>query len=137
MGILQILTVAANTVSGKPEPAIGVVVATGLILVFSLLVLLYLLIVLEGIIFTSIDNKKKGISSNKEPAPCAPKISAPPVHKAAVIEPGIPGEVVAAIAAAIASMEGGQGYVLRSLKRAKTGRSAWGQAGVASYTEPF
>ena len=50
MGISQFLTVAANTASGTPEPSVGVVVATGLILVFGVLVLLYLLITLEGII---------------------------------------------------------------------------------------
>lgn len=59
MGISQFLTVAANTASGNPEPSVGVVVATGLILVFGVLVLLYLLITLEGIIFTSVDRKKK------------------------------------------------------------------------------
>ena len=32
MGISQFLTVAANTASGNPEPSVGVVVATGLIL---------------------------------------------------------------------------------------------------------
>jgi len=42
MGISQFLTVAANTASGNPEPSVGVVVATGLILVFGVLVLLYL-----------------------------------------------------------------------------------------------
>ena len=122
MGISQFLTVAANTASGNPEPSVGVVVATGLILVFGVLVLLYLLITLEGIIFTSVDRKKKGA-----PAPKAP-----------VVEAGIPGEVVAAIAAAIACMDGGEHYTLRSVKRTRvSGRSAWGQAGVVAYTEPF
>ena len=37
MGISQFLTVAANTASGNPEPSVGVVVATGLILVFGVL----------------------------------------------------------------------------------------------------
>ena len=67
MGISQFLTVAANTASGNPEPSVGVVVATGLILVFGVLVLLYLLITLEGIIFTSVDRRKKGA-----PAPSPP-----------------------------------------------------------------
>ena len=123
MGISQFLTVAANTASGNPEPSVGVVVATGLILVFGVLVLLYLLITLEGIIFTSVDRKKKG---------------APAPKKAPVVEAGIPGEVVAAIAAAVACMDGGERYTLRSVKRTRvSGRSAWGQAGVVAYTEPF
>jgi Na+-transporting methylmalonyl-CoA/oxaloacetate decarboxylase gamma subunit len=135
MGISQFLTVAANTASGNPEPSVGVVVATGLILVFGVLVLLYLLITLEGI-FTSVDRKKKGAPApKKEAAPAPVKAAAP---KAPVVEAGIPGEVVAAIAAAIACMDGGEHYTLRSVKRTRvSGRSAWGQAGVVAYTEPF
>lgn len=136
MGISQFLTVAANTSSGNPEPSVGVVVATGLILVFGVLVLLYLLITLEGIIFTSVDRRKKGAPApKKEAAPAPVKAAAP---KAPVVEAGIPGEVVAAIAAAIACMDGGEHYTLRSVKRTRvSGRSAWGQAGVVAYTEPF
>ena len=135
MGISQFLTVAANTASGNPEPSVGVVVATGLILVFGVLVLLYLLITLEGIIFTSVDRRKKGAPAPKKEAAPAPKAAAP---KAPVVEAGIPGEVVAAIAAAIACMDGGEHYTLRSVKRTRvSGRSAWGQAGVVAYTEPF
>ena len=134
MGISQFLTVAANTASGNPEPSVGVVVATGLILVFGVLVLLYLLITLEGIIFTSVDRRKKGAPAPKKDAAPAP-VTAP---KAPVVEAGIPGEVVAAIAAAIACMDGGEHYTLRSVKRTRvSGRSAWGQAGVVAYTEPF
>ena len=78
MGISQFLTVAANTASGNPEPSVGVVVATGLILVFGVLVLLYLLITLEGIIFTSVDRKKKGAPApKKEAAPAPVKAAAP------------------------------------------------------------
>ena len=108
----------------------------GLILVFGVLVLLYLLITLEGIIFTSVDRRKKGAPApKKEAAPAPVKAAAP---KAPVVEAGIPGEVVAAIAAAIACMDGGEHYTLRSVKRTRvTGRSAWGQAGVVAYTEPF
>ena len=45
---------------------------------------------------------------------------------------------VAAIAAAVACMDGGEHSTLRSVKRTRvSGRSAWGQAGVVAYTEPF
>ena len=144
MGISKFLTVAAATVSGNPEPSVGVVVATGLILVFGVLVLLYLLITLEGIIFSAIDRKKKGTPAQKsapapkkEPAP-APAPVAKSAAKAPAVQEGIPGEVIAAISAALACMEGGAGFTLRSVKRVKaSGRSAWGQAGINSYTEPF
>ena len=147
MGISKFFTVAATTVSGNPEPSVGVVVATGLILVFGVLVLLYLLITLEGIIFSAIDQKKKGTPAKKSaPAPAPKKESAPapvPAVKSAAtkkpaVQEGIPSEVIAAISAALACMEGGAGYTLRSVKRVKaSGRSAWGQAGISAYTETF
>lgn len=138
MGISKFLAVAANTVSGNPEPSVGVVVATGLIIVFGVLVLLYLLITLEGIIFTSVDQKKKGTPAPKKKAAPAPVPMHAVAPKAPVVEAGIPGEVIAAIAAAIACMDGGERYTLRSVKRTRvSGRSAWGQAGVVAYTEPF
>lgn len=144
MGISKFLTVAATNVSGNPEPSVGVVVATGLILVFGVLVLLYLLISLEGVVFSAIDQKKKGTPVQKS-APAPKKKPAPassPVVKSAAkapaVQEGIPGEVIAAISAALACMEGGAGYTLRSVKRVKaSGRSAWGQAGINAYTEPF
>ena len=36
---------------------IGVVVVTGLVLVFAVLILLYLLIALEGVVFSNLDKK--------------------------------------------------------------------------------
>ena len=49
---------------------------------------------------------------------------------------GIPAEVVAAIAAAVACMDGGR-YTLRSVVRKREGRSAWNMAGVIASTDPF
>ncbi|MEG2672785.1 MAG: OadG family transporter subunit [Ruthenibacterium sp.] len=141
MDLSQLFTVAGAIKMAEGEPAVGTVVATGLIIVFSVLILLYLLISLEGIIFRSIDNKKKGIVSAtpKKEAASVQKASAPIAKAAAapIVEKGIPGEVVAAIAAAISAMEGNGRYTIRTLTRAKTGRSAWGSAGVSSYTDPF
>ena len=141
MGNFLFLAVAAAKTMAENEPAVGTVVITGISIVFGVLVLLYLLITLEGVIFTAIDNKKKGIKPEKK-APVAtvkPAQSAAPapVAKAAVIEQGISGEIIAAISAAVAAMEGGSRYTIRSLSRVKQGRSAWGGAGVASNTEPF
>ena len=140
MGLSKFLAVAATTVSGNPEPSIGVVAATGLIIVFGVLVLLYLIITLEGVVFSSIDQKKKGKpapAKSSVPEPAAPAKAAPP-QKAPSVEKGIPAEVVAVIAAAVAAMDGGNGLTLRSVRRVKpSGRSSWGQAGVNAYTEPF
>ena len=143
MDLSSLLTVAAAMNNVEGEPAWTTVVITGLVLVFGVLVLLYLLITLEGVVFTSIDNKKKGVKPAEKKAAPAPAVAPKSAPQAAarvpapVVEAGIPGGVVAAITAAIACMEGGSNYTLRSLKRAKTGRSAWSQAGVVSYTEPF
>ncbi|MEG0339584.1 MAG: OadG family transporter subunit, partial [Oscillospiraceae bacterium] len=112
--------------------------ATGLILVFSVLILLYGLIVLQGKIFTAIDNKKKGSNTKNSEVTAPASTKSAPVTSAAHIESGIPNEVIAAITAAISAMDGGK-YTIRSLTRASgnTQRNAWGKAGVIAYTEPF
>ena len=51
----------------------------------------------------------------------------------AQVEAGIPGDVVAAIMAAIYSMGNGK-YVLKAVRRGKNG---WGKAGVNDTTAPF
>lgn len=120
---------------------IGVVVATGLVLVFAVLILLYLLITLEGVIFSFLDKNKKGKDGTAQKPTPPQKAAAPAKPKASPVsavkaEQGIPGEVVAAISAAIACMEGGR-YSVRRIARVKKGRNAWGDAAVASYTQPF
>lgn len=119
--------------AAESYPSNAVVVAIGISLVFLILVILTLIILLQGKIFDSITAGK----TQKAAAPAAPQKAAP--QKAApapVVEEGIPPEVVAAIAAAVASIEGGK-YTLRSLTRVKDGRGAWGLAGAVSGTEPF
>lgn len=124
----------ALTAAGS-YPSNAVVVAIGISLVFLILVILTLVILLQGKIFDSIAAGKKQKAAAA--APAAPQKAAPaPAPAAPVVEEGIPPEVVAAIAAAVASLEGGK-YTLRSLTRVKDGRGAWGLAGVVSGTEPF
>lgn len=132
---MDIFSCVALAAVADSDPSTGTVVAAGISIVFAVLILLYLLISLEGVIFSSIDKKKVGVRSAPK-APAAPAVKPAPKAVAPVIEAGIPAEVVAAISAAIACMDGGN-YTIRSLKRVKQGRSAWGNAGVASYTEPF
>lgn len=143
--LLRAAAFAFNMAEGEPDWP--VVVITGILLVFAVLVLLYLIISFEGVIFTAIDKKKaeaQKAASKPAPAPAPkPALAAPSVAKAepSVPEPkiqaGIPGEIVAAIAAALASMEGGKKFAIRSVKRAKKGRNVWSSAGVMSNTEPF
>ena len=127
------------------EASDGTVVLTSITLVFAMLVALCLIITLEGKIFDNINNKKNG-------KPAAPKASVAPAAKAApAAKPAapaakadngsIPGEIIAAISAAVATVCGGNA-VIRGIKRvskpaAGSRRGAWGDAGVREHTAPF
>ena len=111
-----------------------VVTVTGIVLVFLILVLLMAIITLEGKIFDGMNAKKAAAKA----APKAPAAKpAAPVQQAAapapVVEEGIPGDVVAAIMAAIHAMGNGK-YTLKAVRRSKNG---WGKAGVNDTTAPF
>lgn len=118
------------------EASDGTVVLTSITLVFAMLVALCLIITLEGKIFDNINNKKNG----KPAAPKAP--AAKPAAPAAKADNGsIPGKIIAAISAAVATVCGGNA-VIRGIKRvskpaAGSRRGAWGDAGVREHTTPF
>jgi sodium pump decarboxylase gamma subunit len=108
-----------------------VVTITGIVLVFLILILLMAIITLEGKIFDSMGTKKKAA---KDPAakPAAP-VQQAAAAPAPQVEEGIPGDVVAAIMAAIHAMGNGK-YTLKAVRRSKNG---WGNAGVNDTTAPF
>ena len=112
-----------------------VITITGIVLVFAILVLLMLIITLEGKIFDGMNAKKAAAKAAAPKAPAAK--AAAPVQQAAapapVVEEGIPGDVVAAIMAAIHAMGNGK-YTLKAVRRAANG---WGKAGVNDTTAPF
>ena len=115
-----------------------IVTITGIVLVFLILVLLMAIITLEGKIFDAMNDKKaaaKAAASAAKPAAPVKQAAAPAPAKAAApqVEAGIPGDVVAAIMAAIYSMGNGK-YVLKAVRRGKNG---WGKAGVNDTTAPF
>ena len=127
------------------EASDGTVVLTSITLVFAMLVALCLIITLEGKIFDNINNKK----NDKPAAPKAPEApaakaapAAKPAAPAAKADNGsIPGEIIAAISAAVATVCGGNA-VIRGIKRvskpaAGSRRGAWGDAGVREHTTPF
>ena len=127
------------------EASDGTVVLTSITLVFAMLVALCLIITLEGKIFDNINNRKNGKPAAPK-APAAPAAKAAPTAKpaapAAKADNGsIPGEIIAAISAAVASVCGGNA-VIRGIKRvskpaAGSRRGAWGDAGVREHTTPF
>ena len=112
------------------------VVVTSLVLVFGMLVALCLIITLEG---KMMDRAEKPAA----PKPAAPKPASSarkpaPAPAAPAVETGIPAEVVAAIAAAVACTEGSA--VIRAVRRAPAAgsrRGNWGDAGVVANTTPF
>lgn len=120
----------------------GTVVLTSITLVFAMLVALCLIITLEGKIFDALNNKK----NNKPAAPKAPAAKAAPAAKPAAPvakadNGAIPGEIIAAISAAVAEVMGSNA-VIRDIKRitkpaAGSRRGAWGEAGVREHTTPF
>ena len=108
---------------------------TGIVVVFVILILLMAIITLEGKIFDSMNAKKKAA---KEAAKAPAVQPAAPVQQAAAapapqVEEGIPGDVIAAIMAAIHAMGNGK-YTLKAVRRSKNG---WGNAGVNDTTAPF
>lgn len=120
----------------------GTVVLTSITLVFAMLVALCLTITLEGKIFDALNNKK----NNKPAAPKDPAAKAAPAAKPAAPvakadNGAIPGEIIAAISAAVAEVMGSNA-VIRGIKRitkpaAGSRRGAWGEAGVREHTTPF
>ena len=141
----QFVFVAAAGVAGE-GPSVPTVVLTGISLVFAILVVLWLILLAQGKVFTLIDKRKaeSGSGAVSEPVP-PPGTAVAPVP---AVGTGVEPHVVAAITAAVAAMEEGN-YVVQSIEVAKEGlrprvaaaaggrRGQWGQAAVVSYTEPF
>ena len=127
------------------EASDGTVVLTSITLVFAMLVALCLIITLEGKLFDLKNNKP---AKPKPQAPAAPAAKAAPAPTAKPAAPaakadkgGIPGEVIAAISAAVATVMG-SGAVIHGIRRvskptAGSRRGSWGDAGVREHTTPF
>ncbi len=127
------------------EASDGTVVLTSITLVFAMLIALCLIITLEGKLF---DLKNKKPADPKPQAPAAPAAKAAPAPAAKPAAPaakadngGIPGEVIAAISAAVATVMGSGAviHVIRRVSKPAAGsrRGSWGDAGVREHTTPF
>ena len=130
------MTIADKAVSSAK------VILTGFVVVFSMLLLLIGIIK----IYSFIVNKAQGAFDKKtkekipDSAPLPTISSIPPTdHTEPEIEDGIPEEVVAVIAAAVADNLGaGVKARIKSIKKAPSGaRSAWANAGIRENTRPF
>jgi sodium pump decarboxylase gamma subunit len=118
----------------------GVVMATGLVIVFVVLVALILIIKAFGAVVDAVEHKN---SRKAAQTPTEVSLAPMPMTAAVPVEPaaedGVAPETVAAIAAAVYTLYGTQASVVsvrRSVRRSGS-RSAWGQAGVLSSTRPF
>lgn len=133
------------------EPDSGItftstVVIAGIVIVLGILVLLIFVFKAFGAIVHGAEtrakkNKLKAMESQVAVAPAAaPAPKAVPAAPAPVVESGIPGEVVAVIAAAVAASEG-PGAVVQSVRRVRPNpvgvRNPWAAAAVAENTRPF
>lgn len=114
------------------------VIIAGLGTVLATLALLILIFNIFGKVFSSLNNKKKKPAQPEKNPVVTRKNEVPPPLP---VEPqnGTPPEVVAAITAAIYTLEG-EGAVIKSIKRKSspsTARSEWAQAAVTENTKPF
>lgn len=112
-------------------------VLIGLVVVIATLLVLTGIFYLFGYIMDGAARKAKKAAQKKMAA--VVENEAAPAVKAPAVQEGIPGEVVAAIAAAVAMMAPeGKRYALKSVSRKDVGgRSAWAAAGIADNTRPF
>ncbi len=128
----------------------GSKIIVGFTVVFIGLILLVTIFSIMGLVFNAISKssakkseKKKAKAdkkSSEKKTVIAEKREEPAVAPAPVIEDGISDEVVAVIAAAIASMSDGETrYAVRSIKKTRNigGRPVWAMAGIRENTSSF
>lgn len=114
------------------------ILVTGLVVVFAVLVLLIAIIKLYGTIVYNAQNKNKGGGKKVEAAKAPASKPVQPAQNSPAVEEGIPGEVIAVIAAAVASMsDGAVTYSLKRVKRSTGVRPVWSTAGLMDNTRPF
>lgn len=118
------------------------VILTGFVVVFAVLLLLIIIIK----IYSAIVNKaqstgfkaKKKVETPGKPEETVTKAELVKEQPVQTQTDGIPGEVIAVISAAVATMYGGKDKVrIKSVKKSGSKRSAWANAGVLENTRPF
>ncbi|MBE6781414.1 MAG: hypothetical protein E7540_01640 [Ruminococcaceae bacterium] len=115
---------------------------TGIVIVFSMLVLLVLVLMIFGLIssFATKLSEKKSERINKaqlEKMALDTNIEEPIILTQNA--PSNQNEIVAAISAAIATIYSGSGKkpIIKSIKKSGSRRSAWASAGIADNTRTF
>ena len=122
-----------NWLTANAYPSAGMVLLIGLVVVFSVLIVLTFVFWLFGKV---VGNQG---ATTAAPAPKTP-VAKPMATAPAPQTDGVPDEVVAVIAAAIAAMsDGTTQYAIRRIRPATTAhaRPVWAAAGIAENTRPF
>ena len=110
------------------------IVITGFVVVFAVLILLIILISIYGAIVNGIQKASKKNKDKKEKSEPVVKKEMPVV----INKKGVSDEVVAVISAAVYSVYGSsQNVRIKSIKKSKSARSPWANAGVLNNTRPF
>ena len=106
----------------------------GFVIVFLVLVLLIAIITIYGKIIQFAQKKvsKKGKNTEK---PAIRSVTREEIEEYDSDE--IPEEIIAVIAAAVDAMYGTKPHRIKNVKRSRSIRSSWGNAGIAENTRPF
>ena len=117
------------------------ILLTGFAVVFAVLLVLIGIIKLYGTVIFNIQNKKriKKASRNAD-LPKAQRDDLPEPLPAAVVEaePEVDdGELIAVISAAVYSMYPSSSVRIKSVRKARSGASAWRSAGLSDNVRPF
>ena len=119
------------------EHALTLLIA-GFVIVFVVLILLIAIITLYGKIIQSAQNavsnkREKKLEENKE------KQTVKSIVREDIEEDdgAIPEEIIAVIAAAVDAVYGSKPHKIKNIRRSRSVRSSWGNAGIAENTKPF
>ncbi len=111
----------------------------GFTIVFLVLILLIIVITVYGKIIQAAQKSSEKRKAKKieqaAPAAASPEAAVPEVLPANNDE--IPGEIIAVIAAAVDAVYGNKPHKIKAVRRSRSARSSWGNAGVAQNTRPF
>jgi Na+-transporting methylmalonyl-CoA/oxaloacetate decarboxylase gamma subunit len=118
-----------------------VVVLTGFTLVFSILLILSAVILIQGRVFTGLDTRQKAGEGIQAPEAAPERLPSRLPAPTPVVQQGVRPEVVAAIAAAVTAAADGaltvRSVAVSAHPKPLKGRGAWGLAGAIQSTEPF
>lgn len=139
--LASFIPLAGTELSDSKGMLMAVVTTAGIVIVFAILVLLIVIFYAYGALFRALTARKE--RKAQQPEVSAPPASAPEATsapEAAPVTDGIPGEIIAVIAAAVASLDGG--YRIRKVSKAgrrqrTAGRTPWAASGLFENTRPF